>query len=128
MPQPIASDLAAAILGAHLIVVGFNLFGLVAIPLGAWFGWAFVRILWWRALHLASLLVVAVQALAGRACFLTLWQGDVAGSRPTPMIMGWINSLLYWPLPLWVFTLAYVAVFAYTLALFWIVPPRRSRR
>ena len=48
-------------------------------PLGAWRRWTFVRGFWWRALHLASLVAVAAQALIGRACFLTLWQADLEG-------------------------------------------------
>lgn len=121
--------LAALVLAAHLAVIGFNLFGLVAIPLGAARGWAFVRVRWWRALHLASLAVVAVQALAGRACFLTIWQDDLSGaSEQTPLIMRVVNGLIYWPLPMWVFTAAYAAVFVYVLALWRLVPPSPSRR
>jgi hypothetical protein len=124
-----AAFLAGLVLTAHLGVIAFNLFGLVAIPLGAWRGWAFVRIRWWRLLHLASLAVVAVQALVGRACFLTLWQDDLTGARAQdPLVMRVVNGLIYWPLPMWVFTAAYLAVFAYVLALWVLVPPRPSRR
>ena len=118
--------LAAAILAAHLVVIGFNVFGLVAIPLGAWRGWDWVRIGWWRWLHLGSMAVVALQAVAGRACFLTLWQDDLeGGAQTTPLIARWVNGLIYWDLPLWVFTAAYVLVFAYVLALLRLVPVRR---
>ena len=121
--------LAALVLAVHLAVIGFNLFGLVVIPLGAWRGWAFVRVRWWRALHLASLAVVALQALAGRACFLTIWQDDMSGvATEPPLIMRVVNGLIYWPLPMWVFTAAYVVVFVYVLALWKLVPPDPSRR
>ena len=46
--------LATAVLIAHLGVVVFNIFGMVAVPLGAWLGWRFVRGFWWRLIHLAS--------------------------------------------------------------------------
>jgi hypothetical protein len=36
--------------------------------------------------------------------------------------MRWVNALLFWPLPLWVFTLLYLGVFGYALALLWLVP------
>ena len=118
--------LAGLVLAAHLAVIAFNLFGLVAIPLGAWRGWRFVRLRWWRLAHLASLAAVALQALLGRACFLTIWQGDLAGGGgEEPLIARWINRAIYWPLPLWAFTAAYVAVFVYVLALWWRVPPSR---
>ena len=121
--------LSVLVLAAHLAVIAFNLFGLVAIPLGAWRGWTFVRVRWWRALHLASLAVVALQALAGRACFLTIWQDDMSGSATEqPLIMRVVNGLIYWPLPMWVFTAAYAAVFVYVLALWRFVPPVTGRR
>jgi len=117
--------LGQAVLAAHLAVIAFNVFGLVAIPLGAARGWAWVRVRWWRVLHLASLAVVALQAALGRACFLTLWQDDLTGGgHADPLIMRWVNGLIYWPLPIWVFTAAYLAVFAYVLALWWWVRPR----
>lgn len=117
------------VLGAHLVVIGFNVAGLVLIPLGAWAGWGFVRIRWLRLLHLASLAVVAVQAVLGEACFLTIWQSDLTGGgREDPLIMRWVNSVIFWPLPMWVFTALYVAVFVYVLALWRWVPPRPWRR
>ena len=121
--------LGGGVLAAHLAVIAFNLFGLVAIPLGAWRGWSFVRLRWWRLLHLASLAIVALQALMGRACFLTIWQDELfRGASGEPLIMRIVNDLIYWPLPIWAFTAAYVAVFAYVLALWRFVPPRPSRR
>jgi hypothetical protein len=113
-----------SVLAAHLAVIGFNVTGLVAIPLGARLGWRFVRIRWLRLLHLASLAVVALQAALGRACFLTIWQADLTGGHAEPLIMRWVNSVIYWPLPIWVFSALYLAVFAYVVALWWIVPPR----
>lgn len=121
--------LATAILIVHLGVVAFNIGGLVVVPLGGWLGWRWVRSYWLRVLHLLSLGVVALQALFGRACFLTIWQyafdGRSEPGQAPPMIATWINHLLYWPLPHWVFVTAYVAVFVYTLALWRWVPPAR---
>ena len=119
--------LGETVLAAHVVVIAFNFFGLVAIPLGAALGWAWVRISWWRLLHLASLAVVALQAVLGRACFLTIWQDALtgAGRSEPPLIMRWVNSVIYWPLPIWAFTVAYLLIFAYTAALWRWVPPRR---
>src|SRR6516162_10240950 len=93
-----AAWLSSTVLGAHLLVIAFNVFGLFAIPLGAWRGWAFVRIRWWRALHVASFAIVALQAALGRACFLTLWQNRLSGETVgQPLIMTTVNRLIYWP-------------------------------
>ena len=123
------SALADAVLAFHLGVVLFNVFGLVAIPLGAWRGWAFVRIFWWRALHVAILALVAVQAILDQVCFLTAWQAALlhhAGesAAEAPLIACLVNRLLFWPLPLWAFAVLYVAVGAAVLFMWWRVPPR----
>src|SRR5262249_26416576 len=112
------------ILGLHLGVIAFNIAGLIVIPLGAWLGWGFVRIFWLRLVHLGSLGVTAVQAVFGGDCFLTGWPSALSGEAPQPLITRFVNSLIYWPLPIWVFTAAYVAVFLYTLALWWWVPAK----
>jgi hypothetical protein len=118
--------LAQAVLAVHLAVIAFNLFGLIAIPLGGWFGWGWVRVRWWRWLHLAAMAVVAVQALAGQACFLTIVQARLSGQggAPEPLIMGVVNRLIFWPLPIWAFAVLYVLLLAYVLALLKLVPPR----
>ena len=121
------SDLVLAI---HFAVIAFNVVGLIAIPLGAAFGWRFVRAPTWRVLHALSWGIVALQAVAGRACFLTDWQYDLAGGEgnASPLVARLINAVIYWPLPLWVFAICYAAIFAIVLALFWIIPTRRISR
>lgn len=122
--------LSHLVLAIHFLVIAFNVLGLVVIPLGAAMDWPFVRARLWRLLHLVSWGVVALQAAAGRACFLTEWQADLSSGerRGEPMIARLVNGLIYWPLPLWVFAGLYAAVFAAVIALFWIVPPRPVRR
>lgn len=116
--------LAWTVLGAHLAVIAFNVAGLVLIPMGAWRHWQWVRSFWWRLAHLLILAAVAAQALAGRACFLTLWAYSLAGDgKPRPLIASWIDHLIYWPFPLWFFTALYVAVWLYAGFLWWRVPP-----
>ena len=121
-----SAALGQAVLAFHLLVIAFNVAGLVVIPIGGRLGWRFVRLRWLRLAHLASLAVVALQAVLGRACFLTDWQAALTGGGAhDPLVMRWVNSLVYWPLPMWVFTAMYVAVFAYVVALWWWVPPER---
>ncbi|WP_293906631.1 DUF2784 domain-containing protein [Phenylobacterium sp.] len=117
--------LGQLVLAIHLVVINFNIAGLVLIPLGAALGWRWVRVLWWRLLHLASLAVVALQAALGRACFLTDWQDALTGSGAhDPLIVRWVNSVIYWPLPMGAFTAGYLAVLAYVVALWWFVRPQ----
>lgn len=123
-------SLPYVVLAIHVAVIGFNVAGLILIPLGGRLGWSFVRWPAWRILHVASWAIVALQAVVGRACFLTDWQHALSGGqgRAEPMIARWVNAAIYWPLPLWVFALIYVAAFTLVLALLWIVPPDSRRR
>jgi hypothetical protein len=121
----VSLELAQAVLGVHLVVIAFNVFGLIAIPLGGWLGWRWVRVRWCRWLHLASMALVAIQAVAGQICVLTVLQARLSGSSgaPEPLIMGVVNRLIFWPLPLWAFAVFYVLLLAYVLALLKLVPP-----
>jgi hypothetical protein len=129
MDAHLLSALTSAVLFLHFAVVLFNVLGLIVIPLGGWRGWPFVQIFWLRALHLVSLALVTLQALAGRACFLTLWQNDLAslsggnGNEP-PLIERIVTRAIFWPLPFWAFAVLYAAAFVGTLALWRLVPPR----
>jgi hypothetical protein len=121
-----AVHLGQVVLAAHLGVIAFNVLGLAAIPLGAALNWRWVRIRWWRVLHIICWAVVALQAALGRACFLTNWQDELTGVRAQPpLIERWVNSVIYWPLPIWVFAAIYIALFAAVVALWWLVAPRR---
>jgi Protein of Unknown function (DUF2784) len=121
--------LGQAILAFHLLVIAFNVLGLAAIPLGAALNSRWVRVRWWRALHLASWAAVALQAALGRACFLTVWQDEVTGAGAAPpLIQGWVERAIYWPLPIWAFAAIYLALFAAVIGLWFAVPPRGRRR
>ena len=116
--------LSATILALHLLVIAFNVLGVAIIPIGAWRDWGFVRAPTWRLAHLASMAIVAGQALAGRACFLTLWQDALSGGGGQPLVMRTVNAIIFWPLPAWVFTALYLVLFAYVLAMLVLVPLR----
>jgi hypothetical protein len=121
--------LGQLVLAIHLLVIGFNVLGLIAIPAGAALGWRWVRIRWWRALHVASWVAVAVQAVLGRACVLTYWQDDLTGGGASdPLVMRWVNRLIYWPIPMWAFTALYLALFALVVLLWFRVPPVSAKQ
>jgi hypothetical protein len=129
MTSSAAAQLAQAVLVAHLAVIAFNVAGLIAIPVGAALRWRWVRVRWWRALHLASWALVALQAALGRACFLTIWQDELTGAQAQPpLIERWVERAVYWPLPIWVFAAIYLALFGLVVGLWWWVPPTRQSR
>ncbi|MEY4880381.1 MAG: hypothetical protein RJB62_1850 [Pseudomonadota bacterium] len=122
MDPALASALARATLYFHFLVVVFNISALILIPLGTFLDWGFIRIFWWRALHVASMALVAVQAALGQYCFLTLLQNRFqAGAEPGPdfWLDEWVTRAIYWPLPFETFVVLYVIALGLTL-LFWI--------
>ena len=127
-PQIFNLLMADAILLVHVLFVGFVVVGLLLILLGKLFAWLWVRNPWFRLLHLAGIAIVVAQAWAGIVCPLTTWEmafrakaGDAIYSGT--FISHWMESLLYYRAPAWVFIVSYT-VFGLAVAAswFWVRP------
>ena len=117
---------ADALLVLHFAIVLFVVGGLILTWIGAAFGWMWIRNPWFRYLHLGAIAFVAAEALAGIACPLTVWEDVLRGNMRAESFIGrWVQRLLYYQAPEWVFTLLYVAWAAATLLTLRLVPPRR---
>ncbi len=118
--------LADLILLVHFAFVLFVVGSLPLIWIGAATGWSWIRSFRFRALHLAAILFVSAEALAGIWCPLTVWEDALRGiDAEKSFIARWVHALLYYDLPPAAFTAAYVG-FAVLVALtWWRVPPRR---
>jgi hypothetical protein len=118
--------LADLLLVLHFFIAGFIVGGLILTWIGAAARWAWVRNPWFRYLHLGAIAFVAAEALLGVACPLTVWEDALrGGARPGTFIGRWVQRLLYYEAPAWVFTAAYAAWAAATFATLRLVPPRR---
>jgi hypothetical protein len=118
--------LADVVLVVHFAFVAFVVGGLAAIWIGAALGWHWVRRFWFRVAHLIAICFVAAEALAGVMCPLTVWEDALRGrTSELGFIARWIRSVMFYELPLWVFTLAYVLFAAVVAVTFWLVPPVR---
>lgn len=110
----------------HFAIVLFIVGGLVLVWAGAPLGWRWVRDPWFRYLHLAAIVFVALEAVVGMACPLTVWEDVLrGGGRPESFIARWTHRVLFYRAPEWVFTAAYLAWALATLATLRLVPPRR---
>jgi hypothetical protein len=118
--------LANLVLVIHFAFVAFVVGGLAAIWIGAAAGWRWVRNFRFRVIHLAAIVFVAAEALVGVMCPLTVWEDALRGRESdTGFIARWIHGVMFYQLPPWVFTTAYLS-FAVVVALtFWAVPPAR---
>jgi hypothetical protein len=118
--------IADLIVVVHFAIVLFIVGGLAAVWMGAALGWAWVRNPWFRYLHLTAIGYVALEALLGIACPLTVWEDLLrGGARPDSFVGRSVRRLLFYDAPEWVFTTAYVAWALATLATLRFVPPRR---
>ena len=118
--------MADALLVVHFLIAAFIVGGLVLVWVGAALQWRWTRNPWFRYLHLGAIGFVAAEALLGIACPLTLWEDMLRGGvRPESFVGRWVQRLLYYRAPEWLFTVAYVLWTLATLLTLWLVPPRR---
>src|SRR5262245_5672670 len=111
----------------HFLIAAFIVGALPLVWVGAAAGWRWVRNPWFRYLHLGAISFVAIEALLGIACPLTVWEDLLRGTVQAESFVGrWVRRLLYYDAPAWVFTAAYLAWAAATLVTLRIVPPRRT--
>ncbi len=106
----------------------------VPIPLivvGRFRGWSSIRNVWFRRIHLAMVLAVAIQVPFQILCPLTVWEQrlrEVSGETGPgeSFIAHWVSRLLYYDFPLWAFSTLYVAFGLLVVLLYFKVPPRKS--
>ncbi|MGB8433530.1 MAG: DUF2784 domain-containing protein [Burkholderiales bacterium] len=124
-----SSLLADFILVVHFAFVLFVVGGFALILLGAVLRWTWVRNPAFRYAHVSAIVFVALEALAGMACPLTVWEDALRRSSPDgPGFVGrWVGRLLYYDLPEWVFATAYVLFAVAVIASLILIPPRRRR-
>ena len=124
---------ADAILVAHVLFVAFVVLGLVAIYIGYWRSWAWVRNYWFRLLHLVGIGFVVLETWVGIICPLTTWEmllREKAGAATYSgsFIQHWLQTILYYEAPHWVFLASYTLFSLLVLASWFIVRPERRGR
>ena len=123
--------LADIVLMAHFLFVAFVIGGLAAIWIGAALDWAWVRNVWFRAVHLGAIGFVIAESLVGILCPMTVLEDALrqGGRTESSFIQRWVGRLLYYDLPERVFTVLYV-IFGLIVALtfIYIRPERRANR
>jgi hypothetical protein len=127
----IAADFISLI---HFLYVVFAVGGQVSILLGAALGWGWVRNPVFRIIHLAAVSLVAVEALVGMFCPLTIWEYDLrhlAGQvtdRNLSFIARLMRMVIYYDLPPWIFSVIHISFGLLVVATFVFVPPRFRKR
>jgi hypothetical protein len=126
------SLLADLIAVVHFGFVVFVLLGQVLIWFGWALGWGFTRNLWFRGAHLAGIGIVVLQAWLGQLCPLTVVESELrwrAGEQAYDgsFVAYWLNRIMYFEAPFWMFTVAYTVFGLLVLATFLVYPPQKRR-
>lgn len=120
--------LADLVLLFHAAYVAYVVIGLAAILAGIALGWSWVRNFWFRSSHLAAIGLVVAESLTGVECPLTVLENrlrQAAGQRgyAAGCIAHWIQPLIFFDFPPWVFTVGYVLFALIVAAVFLLAPP-----
>ncbi|MDX1539185.1 DUF2784 domain-containing protein [Arsukibacterium sp.] len=124
--------LADAILIIHFLVVLFVVGGLLAIYLGHFLTWQWVGNKTFRLLHLLAIAIVVLQSWLGVICPLTVWEMALrekagAATYAGSFVQHWLQYLLYYTAPDWVFIALYTGFAALVLISWYLVPVRTNK-
>lgn len=110
----------------HALFVLFVVGGQGAILLGWCFRWHWTQSWLWRWLHLGAISFVILESWFGIFCPLTTLEADLRGRGGETTFIGyWLERLLYFQAPSWVFTTVYTLFGGLVLVSFIFYPPRR---
>ena len=121
---------ADAMLVAHVLFVIFVVLGLILVFVGKFRSWGWVGNPWFRMAHLLGISVVVLQSWFGILCPLTIWEMELrekAGQAAYEgsFITHWLNELLYYQAPTWVFMVCYTFFGGLVLFSWFLVRPRK---
>ena len=126
----IAADM---MLFMHVLFVAFVIAGLVFVFVGKIASWPWGLNPWFRLLHLVAIAVVVLQSWLGVICPLTIWEMQLREKAGDAYYTGsfiahWVEELLYYSAPPWVFMVLY-SLFGLLVLLSWFwVRPRSFNR
>jgi Protein of Unknown function (DUF2784) len=126
MPWLVLADMIAIV---HAAYVAFVVVGLVVIVIGGIAGARWARNLTLRVVHLCAILFVCIEAMTGTVCPLTVLENTLrvragTASYPADFIGYWVDRLIFYDFPAWVFILLYFGFAALVALAWWRWPPR----
>jgi len=124
--------LADAVLLLHFGIVLFVVGGLALVVAGNMLDWPWVNSLWLRLAHTMAIGIVVAQAWLGEVCPLTTLESWLRAQAGSPsysksFVEHWVERLLFYEAPAWVFTLAYTVFGLLVVAAWWYFPPRYNK-
>lgn len=120
---------ADAVLLLHVTIVLFVVGGLILVLVGNLRSWLWVNSLWFRLAHLATIGMVVAETWFGFVCPLTTLEMWLRAKAHTTTYAGsfiehWLQALLFWQAPLWVFKAVYTVFGLAVAAAWWYFPSK----
>jgi len=124
--------LADAVLALHVALVLFVVGGLLLVIVGNLRRWRWVNRLGFRLAHLLAIAVVVAEAWLAIPCPLTTLEMALRSQAGAPTYGGgfiehWLQWLLYYDAPAWVFVTLYSVFGLIVAATWWYFPPTPKR-
>jgi hypothetical protein len=125
--------LADLIVIIHFLYVIFAVGGQVIIMVGWVYRWQFIRQPIFRIAHLIAVAFVALEAVIGMMCPLTVWEYSIrhlAGqsiNRDLSFIARLVRMIIFYDFPPWVFTVMHITFGVLVILTFIFVPPKFQR-
>lgn len=117
-------QLADAVLIVHFLYVLFVVGSLPLIWIGAWLKLNFVKNNGFRFTHLAAILFVVGESLAGISCPLTILENQLRQVETEgSFIQHWLHQIIFYNFPESVLTVIYILFALLVAATFKFVPP-----
>src|SRR5262245_18745555 len=126
----------------HFGYVAFVVVGLVLILIGIPLQWQWIRNPWFRHIHQAMILVVALESVGGIMCPLTTWESKLRVLAGQPevgdsFVANLLNTIMFFDtdaegewlgIDHWAFKSGYVSFAALVIMTFFLAPPSRRRQ
>ncbi len=113
----------------HGLFVLFVVGGQSLVLIGWLSGWGWTRARVFRLAHLAAICFVALESWFGIFCPLTVLEAGLRRAGPEVSYIGyWLDRLLYFQAPEWVFTTLYSLFGGLVILTFIFYPPKRRDR
>ena len=117
---------------AHLLYVLFVVLGEVLIIVGWLRNWRWIRNPWFRMLHVAAIVYVAVEEILRVPCPMWEWENrlrELAGQPPDDgtFVGRLVDAFIIHPWPAWVFATLHIGFAVLVIATLIVVPPSFHR-
>jgi len=120
---------ADAILLLHVLITLFIVFGLILIFIGKSLSWVWIYNPWFRLTHILAISIVAIQSWLGVICPFTTLEMHLRSRAGDAIYSGsfiahWLEEILYYQAPPWVFVVAYTVFGLLVIASWFFIRPR----